>query len=250
MKIDLDHRYFIPPILPEDEINPPVSDTLASYVVYEPKKPSGELVVLTPAWHNGEPHYTDLAERAASRGKHVIKFLFGDDILSGDPERSLRNHQLAGEYVVDVVRKVQQADKFRSTHLVTSSLGGIAGMWAVEHGMSIDKVTNITFADTLADCIAEGIRTQHLWQHMQSNGWTIKELRHYLHELAPATNAGRTRDKHVVCVLSPSDEVIPYWRGLNMINVYKDVGANVRKVPLPFLGHYFTIGAYYMLGRP
>lgn len=197
------------------------------------------LVVMFPPWHNGDPHYSNLARRIAEQNT-VLKYQFHDSIIEPDPQRVLQSHEFVENVVAEDIAALQEELGITRVHLLGISVGNVALTRVAAKLDEFESATIALGASDLAASMWEGIRTQGIRSGFEDKGVRKEELVEKWQPLAPINHAQHFRGKDVRTVISRRDTIMGthYQRQLT-----RGLQANGARVTTQYVstGHYLSV---------
>ncbi|MEJ0072956.1 MAG: hypothetical protein WDN27_02625 [Candidatus Saccharibacteria bacterium] len=206
--------------------------------LYEEVPDAHELSVIIPPWHANEWLLKRIAGQQRKLGRSTLMYLFDDNILSSDAERTLTSFVvIAGRIETDLHDKKAEAVHWFATSLGTSVL---------MHTLGSKKLlaTTIDFVvpgGDLAKSLWTGLRTRPLREQFEAQGITLSQLQKLWIPLAPTVQAAKIHDTDITMSISLADQIIRPDTAFEFANALRESGNRVTIHTNSHLGHYGTI---------
>jgi hypothetical protein len=208
----------------------------------------GNLVVLFPPWHGGGKAYSRLVQRLVARDNAVLSLSFDDQLLTHDSDQVLESFTILSCLTAEKVQELTESEKHKRVSLIAASLGTPALAMTASLLKRFDSATLVTPGANLADCMWNGIRTQHVRRALEAKGETLESVNDKWQPIAPVNHVAAMIDKDVRIILSSTDQVIPARSQAEYAQALIDGGVQP-KIETSRLGHYGTIGRFCVTGK-
>lgn len=205
------------------------------------------LAVMFPPWHGGSWPYQALVKRLVKQNWAVMDNTFSGEILKPDASQVLASFNNIQATVTDELRRVVDEERYESIHLIGLSIGNAALALVASAYGEFTGATMITPGSSLAECVWDGIRTQHIREGLEHQ-YSRTTLNEEWQTLAPIEYAPCFTGLPVNLVISTSDEIIPASSQKEFAGALAETGAYT-SVTSTSLGHVATIARFCARGR-
>ncbi len=178
------------------------------------------------------------------RGYSFLEYSFSASLLDDNYKDVIKNFTSIKKDFSDELRRLKKDFKFKEINIIGISIGCVSACLAANN-KDIQKLFLIIPGHCLAESLWNGIRTQHLKNRYEKQGFLLKKLKKGWRELAPENNIDKLKAKNVYVYLSKADVVIPYRFGNKLLEELKEKHYNVYSKINNNKGHYLTALNFY-----
>ncbi len=235
-------------ILPEDKdsLRP---KKLKDYIKkeYKESKGSKRIYIILGGWH--EIHWLSdiLKKKILNRKYSYLHYKIKPEILSANADLTFKAFENIKRKVIANIKRIK--NKFSEIIVIGTSLHTTSTPMIVNNCEEVNKLILVCPGHCLAESLWNGIRTQNLKDAFVKQGINLKKLKQIWKDLAPENNINKMKGKEIVIYNSKSDEAIPYWCGNRLIKKMRKIGINPIVKTNKYLGHYLTIGYFYLFNN-
>jgi hypothetical protein len=205
------------------------------------KDGSTRLTVVVPPWHANKLVHSLSLRRVTKPGRKVLSYALHSDILSSNPELTVRCFDEIAAEIANDVKKAKTGD-VEHVRYIGFSLGcAILSRVLGEYKLSGD-VSFVAPGGDLAWSLWTGSRTQHLKRSFEIQGYDLPNLQELWQELSPTFQAANNiRGCSVIIYASEADTVIRSDTIPPLVDALQAGGNQVRMNMNRHQGHYGTI---------
>ncbi len=220
-----------------------LSDRIKKKFIYTPN--SKTLYIITPAWGAEIYETVKIQGYVLRRNSSFLAYSFPREIFSDNHELTKECFKRLRDTVKDEIEKLKERYNFTKCILIGSSLGAVHACMIASDNPDIDELVLITPANSLAEAMWTGCRTQHLRHSYEKQNINLEQLKNYWYDLAPENNIN-LGNKKISVYLSKADRVIPCDLGEKLVKEMEVKNLKPKLIENKHLGHYLTLLCFYL----
>lgn len=188
-----------------------------------------------------------LIKRFSKKGNSVLSYNFTGELLSVDINQTPKSFEYIRDKIIFDIQKTKDEYNFERIDLIASSLGVVSACMVANNNKNINNLFFIVPGDCLASSLWNGLRTQKIKKKYSQQGISEDKLKDKWSKVAPRNNLNGLNDKKIFIAISKADKIIRYKFGREFANILKNkYPKNITIEENRHLGHYFTVGKYYL----
>lgn len=219
---------------------------MRKYHVIEMGKNNKKVIFLLAGWYNKPWMFWLFSQILSHNGWYCITYTYDGDVFSP-------NTKATSNYLCDIRDEVLlRINKLKNNGYMDfsvfgTSLGSIVALMVANQSPDITRVilntTGVDVSEAVWGWEKENVSFK---QELLNQNLTLGELKRLWHEITPASNFNKLKNKKLLIYLSLRDEVIPFDLGERLVKEFEKRRYDYTLVTNTRLKHFYA-GAYNLL---